>query len=170
MKNTLFMLVIGLFFGTGLGFLLSQAPGAEMPEGHDHSAHGVPHDDHGALPATAGAAGVHDHSQLVEAGTPAPSVDFHALPEGGGGVNLHIMADNFAFAPEAVNGADAQGQGHAHVYVDGIKVLRAYSPWVHLAGIRPGEVEIRVTLNSNSHGALATDGTPIEAVRTVTVE
>jgi len=161
MKNSLFMLVIGLFFGTGLGFLLAQAPGAEMPEGHDHSAHGVSHGD--------GDMAGHDHSALIEAGA-AAKVMLHATPEGNGGVNLHIMTENFRFAPEHVNGDHVPGEGHAHVYVDGVKVLRTYSPFAHVAGIVPGETEIRVTLNANSHEQLATDGTPVEATETVMVE
>lgn len=163
MKNTLFMLVIGLFFGTGFGFLLAQGTGAGATSGgHDHSAHGVAHDD-------TDMAG-HDHSALLEAGTPAPTVDFEAVPEGEGALNLHILTGDFTFAPEQVNTPAAPGQGHAHVYVDGVKVMRAYGPWVHLSGIVPGEVDIRVTLNANSHEQLATGGTPIEATRKVVVE
>ncbi|WP_375688911.1 hypothetical protein [Pseudooceanicola sp. LIPI14-2-Ac024] len=163
MKNTLFMLVIGLFFGTGFGFLLAQVPGAEV-EGHDHASHGVAHDTHDAEMAG------HDHSRLVEAGTPAPTVAFTALPEGNGGLNLKIETENFDFAPERVNTPNTAGEGHAHVYVDGVKVMRAYAPWVNIAGIHPGDVEIRVTLNANSHEQLAHDGTPIEAVQVVTVD
>ncbi|GGM01706.1 hypothetical protein GCM10011534_24410 [Pseudooceanicola nanhaiensis] len=161
MKNTLFMLLIGLFFGTGLGFLLAQAPGATMSEGHDHAAHGVPHGD-------ADMAG-HDHSALLEAGA-GLRVMLQATPEGNGGVNLHIVTENFRFAPEHVNGAPVPGEGHAHVYVDGVKVLRSYGPYAHVSGITPGETEIRVTLNANSHEQLAIDGTPVEAVQRVTVE
>lgn len=162
MKNALFMLVIGLFFGTGFGVLLAQATGAQLEPTHDHSTHGVAHDD-----ATAEA---HDHTKLLEAGDPAPSVTFTASPEGNGGVNLHIETENFTFAPERVNQPAADGEGHAHVYVDGVKVMRAYGPWVNIAGIHPGDVEIRVTLNANSHEQLANGDTPIEATQTVTVE
>ncbi|MGR3456109.1 hypothetical protein [Pseudooceanicola sp.] len=161
MKNGLFMLVIGLFFGTGFGFLLAQVPGAGMPEGHDHAAHGVAHDD-------ADMAG-HDHSALIEAGADT-RISLRAMPEGNGGVNLHIMTENFRFAPENANAAHVPGEGHAHVYVDGVKVLRTYSPHAHVAGIVPGETKIRVTLNANSHEQLAIDGAPLEAVETVTVE
>lgn len=161
MKNALFMLVIGLFFGVGFGFLLAQSTGAKL-EGHDHDSHGVAHDSHEAEG--------HDHDALLEAGSPVPSVRFDAMPEGGGGLNLHIVTDNFRFAPTRVNGPHEAGEGHAHVYVDGVKALRAYGPYVHLSGIVPGEVEIRVTLNANSHEQLAHEGKPIEAVRMVQVE
>ncbi|MWB76402.1 hypothetical protein GLS40_00035 [Pseudooceanicola sp. 216_PA32_1] len=166
MKNTLFMLVIGLFFGTGLGFLLAQAaPAPEMA--HDHSAHGAPHDDNGPLD---GAMAGHDHSKLIETGTPVPSVSAEVMPEGGGGLNIHISLENFAFAPDKVNGPATPGEGHAHIYVNGVKELRAYGPWVNIAGLKPGPAEVRITLNANSHEQLAHDGQPIEATYQVTVE
>lgn len=160
MRNNLFLLVIGLFFGTGFGFLLAQVPGARVAA-HDHAAHGVPHDD--ATAAT------DDHGALIEA--PAgTSLLLRATPEGNGGVNLQILTRNFRFAPETVNGPHVPGEGHAHVYVDGVKVLRSYGPHAHLAGIVPGRTEIRVTLTANNHARLARDGVPLDAVATVDVE
>lgn len=164
MKNMLFMLVIGLFLGTGLGFLLAQAA-PPLEAGHDHSAHGEPHDDDGPLPAAG-----HDHSALLEAGTPVPSVRAEVMTEAGGGLNIHLMLENFAFAPDKVNAPAAPGEGHAHIYVNGVKKLRAYGPWVNIAGLQPGPAEVRITLNANSHEQLAHDGQPIEATYQVTVE
>ena len=40
------------------------------------------------------------------------------------------------FAPENVNQADVDGQGHAHIYVDGEKVSRVYGERFHLTGWR----------------------------------
>ncbi|WP_163847330.1 hypothetical protein [Pseudooceanicola aestuarii] len=166
MKNSLFLFIIGLFFGGGIGFLTASATGAQLEPAHDHSAHGAPHDDSGALHGTMAG---HDHDSLLENGAPV-SVTFAATAEGAGGVNLQIRPEGFTFAPEAVNAAHVTGQGHAHVYVDGVKIVRAYGPWVHLPGLAPGEAEIRVTLNANSHQQLATEGQPVEARQIVTID
>ena len=90
MKANLLLLVIGLFFGTGAGFLLGQT--VERPEGHDHAAHGEPHDDDGPITS-------HDHSALME--TDAASVRVAVTPDGPGALNVHIMPDGMRFAPEA---------------------------------------------------------------------
>lgn len=167
MRNSLLMLVIGLFFGTGFGFLLAQA--VEMPTtAHDHASHGDPHDDRGPLPASG--ATDHAHAALLEAGDPAPTVRAEIEDEGGGSLNIHILTGNFRFAPDHVNTPAAPGEGHAHVYVNGVKKLRAYGPWVNIGGLPSGPAEIRVTLNANSHEALAKDGAPIEYATTVNVK
>ena len=160
MKANLLLLVIGLFFGTGAGFLLGQQ--VEAPEGHahDHAAHGEAHDDHGPTMA-------HDHSGLVEG--PAASVAVTALPDGPGALNLHIVPTGMTFAPEAVNKPHADGQGHAHVYVNGVKEARVYGEWVHLSGLPSGPATLRVTLNANSHEQLAHDGQAIETVQEIVI-
>lgn len=85
------------------------------------------------------------------------------------GVNLRIVADGFAFAPEKVNREHSDGEGHAHVYVDGVKVGRVYTPWFHLDNLEPGRREIRVELNANSHEPYAWNGAAVDAVAYVTV-
>jgi hypothetical protein len=167
MSNPIALLVAGLAAGAGLGALVTATvidrpalSKADMPGdmAHDHSAH-----DHGQGQA------MHDH-RMVEAGDPAPTLDIAILPDGPQSRNLHIVTTNFTFDPEGVNGENRPGHGHAHVYINGVKQPRAYSPWVQLDALPKGTHEIRVTLNANDHGHLAKGGTPIEAVTTVTIE
>ena len=166
MPKTFVFLIIGLFFGTGLGFLVAASTGAELA-GHDHGGKAV-HDhtahDHGD--------GTHDaaHDTLTEAGIPAPELTLMLHPDGAQSRNLHIGITNFEFAPEAVNGPHVPGQGHAHIYVNGVKVARAYGPWMQLDALPKGEHTIRVTLNANDHTQLAVDGEPIEATAQVVIE
>ncbi|WP_136636512.1 hypothetical protein [Pseudooceanicola onchidii] len=159
MKANLLLLVIGLFFGTGAGFLLGQQVEAPAGHDHDHAAHGEPHDDAGPM--------THDHSALLEG--PVASVAVTALPDGPGALNVRIVPTGMTFAPEAVNAAHVAGQGHAHVYVNGVKEARVYGEWVHLSGLPSGPATLRVTLNANSHEQLAHDGTPIETVTEVVI-
>lgn len=160
MPKGLFLLIIGLFFGTGLGFLLAASSGAQL-SGHDHGG-GAVHDH---------AAHDHDgmHDQLVEAGADV-ALSLTLLPDGPQSRNLHMQTTNFSFAPEAVNGAHVPGQGHAHIYVDGVKVARVYSPWVHLQALPRGDHTLRVTLNANDHRPLAMDGAPVEATLELSIE
>ena len=80
------------------------------------------------------------------------------------GANVQILTEGFTFAPENVNGAHVEGEGHAHIYVDDVKISRVYTPWYHLGSLTPGEHEIRVTLNANSHQEYAIGGTNVEAI------
>ena len=162
MSKSVAFLLIGLFFGTGAGFLAGQAlmPAPEAPAMvHDHTAH-----DHGA-----GETGM-DHDQLVEATSPAPTLRLVLRPDGPQSRNLHIETTNFTFDPLGVNGPHQPGHGHAHVYVNGVKQPRAYSPWVQLDALPVGTHDIRVTLNANDHSQLAVDGAPIEAKTTIVIE
>ncbi len=162
MAKPLAFLGIGLFFGTGLGFLVTATSGAQL-EGHDHD-HGAAVHDHAA----------HDHggahATLTEAGTPAPVLRLTLHPDGAQSRNLHIEVENFTFDPEGVNGPVIPGRGHAHLYLNGIKIARAYGPWMQLDALPVGTHELRVTLNANDHTQLATDGVPIEATIAVVIE
>ncbi|MDD9727041.1 hypothetical protein PVV74_16385 [Roseovarius sp. SK2] len=167
MSNPIALLVAGLAAGAGLGALVTATvidrpamSNTATSEGmsHDHSAH-----DHGQDNA------MHDH-KMVEAGDPAPTLAIELHPDGPQSRNLHIMTTNFTFDPEGVNGDHRPGHGHAHVYINGVKQPRAYSPWVQLDALPKGTHDIRVTLNANTHGHLATNGTPIEAMTTLTIE
>lgn len=163
MPKTFIFLIIGLFFGTGFGFLLSAATGTSLSghshgaEVHDHSAH-----DHGE--------GAHDHSKLIGAEDPAPELSVVLHPDGPQSRNLEIVTRNFTFDPGAVNGEHIPGHGHAHVYVNGVKIARAYAPWFHLSALPVGEHELRVTLNANDHSQLAVEGEPIEVTETLVIE
>lgn len=136
------MLLIGLFFGTGLGFLLA---GGLPPSDHDHGGHT---DDS------------HAHDSLTPWTGPTITPIIHASREDGGGVNLAMTFPGFNFSPEQVNGPVNSGTGHAHIYVNGHKVARAYSGDMHLTEV-PSNATIRVTLNANDHTGWAIDNSPL---------
>ncbi len=109
------------------------------------------------------------HADGVEAEGPM-SVQVSAEPDAASGANVFITVDGFKFTPENVNEDHVDGEGHAHIYVDGKKVGRLYGSSVHLGDLSEGEHEIRVTLNSNTHADYTVDGQVVEAVTTVNVE
>ena len=96
------------------------------------------------------------------------AVDFTAELDNGG-VHLNISTEGWRWAPEEVNGADADGAGHAHVYADGVKLGRIYGPYHHLKGLEPGDRELRVALNTNGHSDLTWQGQAVESTKTVTI-
>jgi len=165
-------LLLGVILGLGLGFVLGSSfeegptsqrlqTSAKMGDAaHDHAAH-----DHGQ-----GDMSGHDHSKLIEAGTPAPTLTLTVLPDGTQSRNLHIKTTHFTFDPKGVNGPHKPGHGHAHVYINGIKQPRAYGPWVQLHALPIGTHEVRVTLNANDHSQLAINGQPIEAITTLVID
>ncbi|SFD64435.1 hypothetical protein [Roseivivax sediminis] len=145
MDRSIPLLLIGLVFGGGIGFTIAAAGGITL-DGHDH---GNPAHHAG----TQGAG--HDHSETLDA-PDGTALTLSASRDPDSGWNLHIATDGFSFAPERASGDHVPGEGHAHVYVDGVKIARVYSPWVHLDASEGARVT--VTLNANDHRVLAADG------------
>ena len=104
----------------------------------------------------------YDLSQLIE--TPAgaaPTVNLTLIPLPGGGYNVRTQTEDFAFTPQNIDQVAIPGEGHAHLYVDGVKVARVYGEWHFLKSL-PQEAEtLRVTLYANDHRAFALDGVPV---------
>ncbi|WPZ35948.1 hypothetical protein T8K17_07345 [Thalassobaculum sp. OXR-137] len=151
MTRGIALFLIGLVFGGGSGFLLAASQGVTL-DGHDH---GDPA-QHVAM---------HQHGAAMEVASAGLSIDLR--PDPMGGWNLHIEPSGFRFAPEHASGPHVPGEGHAHVYVNGEKIARAYGPWLHIASLPPGRVEVMVSLNTNDHRPISVDGKPLEASVTV---
>ncbi|EEE37181.1 hypothetical protein RKLH11_1017 [Rhodobacteraceae bacterium KLH11] len=163
MSRSLALFAIGLVFGGGAGFVLAAGNGITF-DGHDHGnpAH------HGGQ--TEAAVHTHSGSVNVPAGLDAPGLEIALIPDPISGWNLQVLTRNFRFAPENASAKDQPGEGHAHVYVNGTKLARLYGNWMHIADLPKGEVEVKVSLNANSHSALTVDNKPVEASVTVQVD
>ena len=109
-----------------------------------------------------------EHSQAVEA-PEGMSVSVTAEPDTVSGINVHISTTNFTFAGQEAGSDHVPGQGHAHLYVDGVKVGRPYGPDYHVSAVEPGERIVRVILNTNAHSEYAVGGHVVEATTTVVV-
>jgi hypothetical protein len=70
-----------------------------------------------------------------------------------GGYNLKIETKYFRFTPDLVGKQVLQNTGHAHIYVNDVKVGRAYSNWFYIQDsfFQNGTNTISVTLNANNH-------------------
>lgn len=114
----------------------------------------------------------HTHSSIDLAGYPKeelPAIWMDIQADPAGGFNIHFITRNFRFSPENVNKDHVMGEGHAHLYVDGVKTARVYSEWFHLTSPEPGTHEIKVTLNSNNHSEYTIRNEAISAVETIKV-
>ena len=93
----------------------------------------------------------------------APSVDLQVIPLVDGSFNVRVATRNFVFTPELVDRAGVPGEGHAHLYVDGVKVARIYGEWHHLSSLPEDAETVSVTLYANDHRAFAVDGVTVSA-------
>lgn len=112
----------------------------------------------------AGAAAM-DHGAMREVGgeIPAPRLDLAVRRDGDGWV-VRIETGAFALTQDGVDGPHRPGQGHAHLYLDGLKLQRMYTTEARIGALPPGSYRVRVTLNGNDHSALALNGAPLSAV------
>lgn len=158
------MLLIGLIFGALVGFLVAAGYGVTL-NGHDHETDHLT--DHSETAHSGAEAPSHDHSEVIalEAEN-APIIDaiLHADPAGGW--NLEVTTQNFRFAPDHVSQDYIEGEGHAHIYVNGEKLARLYGNWFQLADVTAGDI-VSVSLNSNDHKVFAVDNRAISTQITV---
>ena len=117
-------------------------------------------------------AGHHNHDKLLSLpeGPNAPNLEIEVVKDTVGGWNLHIIVENFEFAPQNVNEAHVAKEGHAHIYINGKKLARIYAPWFHISALPAGNVEVRVSLNANDHRALSVGEKPLSATKHVLVK
>lgn len=107
--------------------------------------------------------GAHSHSGLDVAGWGAiPSVEVSISADSKSGWNLKADVENFVLAPQSVSTENVEGEGHMHLYVDGVKITRMYDEWHHIDGLSEGRHEIRVELSANDHSVLTANGVPID--------
>ncbi|MEM0961218.1 MAG: hypothetical protein AAGK21_01600 [Bacteroidota bacterium] len=103
---------------------------------------------------------------LVEAEAPlALALDVES--DGGDGWVVRVEAESFQFTP--ASGIHVEGEGHAHLYVDGKKVARMYGPVVHLPGLDPGQRTVTAVLATRDHRLYAHGGEAVLAEQRVTV-
>lgn len=95
---------------------------------------------------------------------PLPGVEARLARDGTDGYNLWLKVENFRFTPGRAGQAPRANEGHAHLYINGVKVYRLYGAWTHLprALFRDGFNHLRVTLNANSHAVWAAGTKPIQ--------
>lgn len=117
----------------------------------------------------AGAMMDHTAPYEVPEGEPVPSISLTIVPNGYG---WKITADteNFTFSKDAVDGPHQPGVGHGHLYLNGLKLQRLYTPEVTISRLPTGTHQLLVTLNTNDHRAYSVAGRPLTAIVEVTAD
>ena len=153
-RQTLLISILG-FFIFGAGYIFALQFGVVFSS-HDHSmAHGKIKNQEN----------MHKHETLEI--TDNIEFDFELIQENSNNWNIFLNIKGLKFSPENVGKQHIDGQGHAHVFVDGVKHGRMYSNWYHLGFIDFGS-EITVTLNSNNHKAFIKGGELVEVTHQLT--
>ncbi len=98
-----------------------------------------------------------DHTLFDIPAENAPTVVLTVTPDAAIGYNVHMETTNFTWTPENVNLERVAGEGHAHIYVDGVKIGRFYGPDAHITAGGPGSTFV-VYLAANDHSEFAVDG------------
>lgn len=110
-----------------------------------------------------------DHSQhpLIEVpdGQSVPKMQVWIFPDRMDGFNVFLETRDFLFTPQDAGSEAVPNQGHAHLYINGRKVARMYSPWHHLpaASLREGINRLEVEFSSNDHSVWSVAGQPVGA-------
>ena len=108
----------------------------------------------------------------VAPGEPAPELSLAVYPlSDDGGYRVIVETANFVFfQPEGDLAPHAAGQGHGHLYLNGLKLQRMYGPEATIGALPPGSHIVRVTLNTNDHFAYAVNGESVTAQAAVEVQ
>lgn len=117
---------------------------------------------------TEGVTSVHE---LREQDSPKAVLDIHKDPTGG--FNVRVKSTKFVWRPEMASTQHVPGEGHAHVYLDGRKIMRIYNEWFHLNtfqfATRSGEQLLSIEFVGNDHAPYTVQGLPIGTEQIVDV-
>lgn len=107
-----------------------------------------------------GAITIHEIAREV-----APKVSLKVKKDPTGGFNVQVLTSNFVWRPEMASREHVVGEGHAHVYLDGRKIMRIYNEWFHLNtyqfSTRPADQLLRIEVVGNDHAPYTIQGIPI---------
>jgi hypothetical protein len=103
----------------------------------------------------------------------APTALLELKKDPTGGFNVHVKTTNFVWRPEMASMKHVPGEGHAHVFLDGRKIMRIYNEWFHLNtfqfATRSGEQLLSVEFVGNDHAPYTIQGSPVGHTQIVDV-
>lgn len=108
----------------------------------------------------------HGFLEIQAAG--APEIDIEVTKDPMDGWNLKLITENFTFTPQTVNSENILNTGHAHLYVNDVKIARLYGPNFHIPDLPIGDHEVSVSLSSSDHSYFTVNGDKIVARAVIT--
>lgn len=103
---------------------------------------------------------IHQHkTRDIGEKTPVPKIELQVFKDTVDGVNVHVDVEHYVInAPHAnkskeTTTSDGVLQGHAHVFVNGSKLVRLYGRDLHIpaSSLQDGVNQVAVSLNSHQH-------------------
>ena len=99
---------------------------------------------------------------------PVPDMTMTVSPDSETWV-VSLKTQNIKLSADLADGPHQPGTGHAHLYLNGLKLQRMYSSQAVIGALPPGQHKVVVTLNTNDHKAYSKDGNPITAMALIDV-
>lgn len=166
MKDKIILIAIGFFI---LGTLISLRWGnAEMKYNHHDAEEAIEHGHKEGYDHEDSKVMLHSHSQHEVSENVLVDLVVHKDPKSG--YNAEIILQGMKFAPENASGEHVEGEGHAHIYIDGVRINRVYGLWYYLGDIDPGMHEVTVTLSTNDHRELIRNGDLVADTEVIVVK
>lgn len=97
-----------------------------------------------------------------------PELSITATPSGEDW-QVSLTTDGFTFVPEMADPVHVPGEGHGHIYLNGLKLGRVYDHSVTFGALPAGQHLVEVSLNSNDHFAYEDANGPVRAAAMITV-
>ena len=101
-------------------------------------------------------------------GETVPTLTLRLTADGDGWI-VTAETTGFAFSEDLVDQPHVPGTGHAHLYLDGLKLQRMYDPTARIGALPPGQHIVQVTLNTNDHQAYASGNETVTAMALIDV-
>jgi len=125
----------------------------------------------GNTPLQANSNGTTSIHEISKDAAPTASLEIKKDPTGG--FNVHVVTTNFTWRPEMASMKYVPGEGHAHVFLEGRKIMRIYNEWFHLNtyqfATKAGEQLLSIEFVGNDHAPYTIQGVPIGDQRIVDV-
>lgn len=111
-------------------------------------------------------------SQPIPEQAMVPSISFKLMPDMMDGYNLILKTNHFNILPPLMGEADLLEkngaqilQGHAHLYINGEKMMRLYGENIHIPAnwINRGINSITVSVNNHMHGTFTQEDREIQS-------
>lgn len=96
--------------------------------------------------------------------TPAPTLDIAFE-----GQVLRLQTSNLRLLRVEDDAPHVPGEGHAHVYLNGLKLTRLYENSLEIGALPAGAYTLRVSLNTHDHRPYLSEGAALEQVLEFTV-
>lgn len=102
-------------------------------------------------------------------GEPSPTLALRAELGEDRRVTLSLDTTDFTFDEAGADGPHVPGHGHAHLYINTIKIGRVYGPIYVTEPLESGRHVLSVTLNTNDHRSYGRDDATVSATAVIEI-